>query len=285
MNTVYLNGTFIPKQNATISIMDRGFLFGDSIYEVIPVHHGKLIGGPQHFERMQHSLQALVLECPFANYAEFFDICQKLLVENNLVGNNCALYFQISRGAEEFRLHRVPRDIKPTVVAFCMEFKPKSLAELTQGFKAITHHDLRRDTNYIKSTSLLTNVMLYEKGREHGALETILLRNGIVFECTSSNLFIVKDNIIKTPPLSAIILAGVTRSLILEFAAEQGITALETEISEAELHNADEIWVTGSTKEICPIVQLDDHPVGNGRVGPMWQRINTLYQQFKEICT
>ena len=285
MNIVYFNGHFIQKQDATISIMDRGFLFGDSIYEVVPIHNGKLIGGRQHFKRMQASLDALLLDCPFTDYAEFISICQQLLSENNLSGQNCALYFQITRGAEEFRFHRIPQDINPTIVAFCMAFKPKSIAELEKGFKAITHNDLRRDTNYIKSNSLLTNVMLFEKGRELGALETILLRNGKVLECTSSNLFIVKDNVIKTPPLSATILAGVTRSLILEFAHEQEITAIETDISEDELDNADEIWVTGSTKEICPIVQLNDNPVGEGSVGPMWHRINTLYQQFKEDCT
>lgn len=283
MDIVYLNGEFIPKQNATISIMDRGFLFGDSIYEVIPVHNGKLIGGQQHFTRLQHSLDALLMDCPFADYAAFTTICQQLLTKNKLTSNNCALYFQISRGAEEFRTHRIPQGLTPTVVAFCMDAKPKSTAELERGFKAITHYDLRRDTNHIKSTSLITNVMLFEKGREQGALETILLRDGNVLECTSSNLFIVKDDIIKTPPLSDIILAGVTRSLILEFAAAQGITAVETEISEDELNNADEIWVTGSVKEICPIVQLNDHAVGSGTVGPMWRRMNALYQQFKEV--
>lgn len=280
METVYLNGSFIPKQEATISIMDRGFLFGDSIYEVIPVHAKKLIGGHQHYERMLQSLHALMITSPFADYDAFKTVCHELIKRNN--EHTCSLYIQITRGAEAQRQHRIPQGLQQTVVAFCMPFKPKSQAELQKGFKAITHNDTRREPNFIKSNTLITNVMLYEKGREQGALETILIRNGNVLECTSSNLFIVKDGIIKTPPLTTTILAGVTRSLILEFAKQAGITAVETDISETELLTADEIWVTGSTKEICPIIQLNDQLVGNGKVGPMWTHMNALYQQFKE---
>lgn len=284
MDTVYLNGHFLPKEHATISVMDRGFLFGDSIYEVIPVHNGKLIGGHQHFDRLQRSLSNIRIDCPFTDYNAFHDVCITLLKDNGLLDNECSLYFQISRGAEEERAHRIPDNIKPTIVGFCMRTQPKPQADLKKGFKAITHHDLRHDRNFIKSTTLLTNVVLYEKAREQGALETILIRGDYVMECTSSNLFIVKDGIIKTPPLAETILAGVTRSLILEFAHQQHIPAEETPITSAELMNADEIWVTGSIKEICPIIQLNDKPVGNGIVGPMWHKINTLYQQFKEAC-
>jgi D-alanine transaminase len=284
MDTVYLNGHFIPKEHATISIMDRGFLFGDSVYEVVPVHKGKLIGGLQHFTRLQNSLKNILMNCPFADYDKFSKACYQLLKENERSNEDCSLYFQITRGAEKHRSHRIPDNITPTVIGFCMDAHSKSKEELEQGFKAITYIDLRRYDNFIKSTDLLTNVMLYEKACEQGAIETILIRDDKVLECTASNLFIVKDGIIKTPPLADTILAGITRSLILEFAKEHNIPAQEVDLSEEELVNADEVWVSGSTKEICPIVQLNDKPVGNGKVGEIWRKINSFYQQFKETC-
>ncbi len=282
MDTVYLNGTYKHKQDATISIMDRGFLFGDSIYEVIPAHLGKLVGGPEHFDRMQKSLAAIFIDCPFKDYAELEKICQTLIEKNQLQNCDCAIYFQISRGSEMQRMHRIPTDITPTIVAFCIPAKSYNKKTLQQGFKAITHDDTRRHNNYIKSTTLLTNVLLYEKAREQDCIEAILLRNGNVQECTSSNLFIVKDGKLFTPTLSDYILAGVTRSLIIKFAKDHQIPVAETIVTDSALREADEIWVTGSTKEICPIIQLDNKPVGNGHVGPMWQRFYVLYQQFKE---
>lgn len=282
MDIVYLNGEYKPKQSATISIMDRGFLFGDSIYEVIPVYQGNLTGGHEHFERMQKSLAAIFIDCPFKNYAEFKNTCITLLNKNNLNNSDCAIYFQISRGNEMQRKHRIPKNITPTVVGFCKPAERYDETTLNKGFCAITHQDTRRDNNHIKSTALLTNVLIFEEARNQDCIEAILLRSGNVLECTSSNLFIVKDSTLITPTLSDYILAGVTRSLILRFAQEQNIPTQETIVSEIMLRDADEIWVTGSTKEICPIVQLDNKPVGDGNVGPMWQRFHKLYQQFKE---
>lgn len=282
MDTVYLNGKYKHKQDATISIMDRGFLFGDSIYEVIPAHMNKLVGGPEHFARMQKSLAAIFIQCPFKNYAALEQICHTLIEKNQLQNCDCAIYFQISRGSEAQRMHRIPTDITPTVVAFCTPAKSYDEKILQQGFKAITHDDTRRHNNYIKSTTLLTNVLLYEKAREQGCIEAILLRDGHVQECTSSNLFLVKDDKLFTPILSDYILAGVTRSLIIKLAQDHHIPITETTLTDQDLRAADEIWVTGSSKEICPIIQLDNNPVGDGHVGLMWQRFHTFYQQFKE---
>lgn len=281
MDIVYLNGEYRPKAQATISVMDRGFLFGDSIYEVIPLHNGKLIGCKAHFERMQRSLAALKLPCPFPDYDAFKTICMTLIDKNNAPDTG-SLYFQVSRGAEEHRQHRIPADTPPTVVGFISPTHHKTQATLETGFKAVTHTDLRRDDNYIKSTALMSNVSLYDKAVEKGAVETILLRNGYVMECTASNLFIVKNNILMTPPLSDFILAGVTRSIVLELARQHQVQTLEIDISHALLRSADEIWVTGSVKEICPIVQLDDQPVGTGQVGPYWRRFYQYYQDYKE---
>ncbi len=282
MDIVYLNGQFIDKKDATISIMDRGFLFGDSIYEVVPAFHGKLMGGLLHFKRLQNSLKNIFIDCPFTDYKQFQSIACELLKKNKLDTKNCGLYFQITRGASHERRHHIPKNCQPTVVAFCMKVHPYSKHELENGFKAITHHDERHDRNFIKSTTLLTNIMLYEKALQNGAIEAILLRDGNVLECTQSNLFIVKNGIIKTPALCDTILAGVTRSLILQFAEEHAIKTQQTHISEQELSDADEIWITGSLKEICPIVTLNDKPVGDGKVGPMWHKINDFYQHLKE---
>lgn len=281
MDIVYLNGNFCLKKDATISIMDRGFLFGDSIYEVIPIHGGKFIGCKPHFERMQRSLDALKISKPFTYFDEFRQVCQTL-IDKNEVSNNAALYFQISRGAEEHRQHRLPSGLPPTVVGMITPVSSKPKAILEAGFKAVTHIDSRRETNYIKSTALVSNVALYDKAVEKNAIETILLRNGYVMECTASNLFIVKNNILMTPPLSDFILAGVTRSIVLELARQHDIQSLEIDISNALLREADEIWVTGSVKEICPVIQLDDQPIGSGQVGPMWHMIYDYYQAYKE---
>lgn len=282
MDIVYLNGEYRPKAEATISVMDRGFLFGDSIYEVIPVHQGKLIGCNPHFERMQRSLAALKISCPFNSFSDFKQICHTLIEKNNSHHQQYALYFQISRGQEEHRQHRLPTDIEPTVVGFITPTHSKTLEVLENGFKAVTHTDMRREDNFIKSTALVSNVALYDKAVTQGAIETILLRNGYVMECTSSNLFIVKNNILMTPPLSDFILAGVTRSIVLELAQQHHVQTLEIDISDALLRNADEIWVTGSVKEICPVIQLDDQPVGDGKVGPYWHDFYRYYQDYKE---
>lgn len=282
MQLVYLNGQYIEHDKATISVMDRGFLFGDSIYELVPSHHGKLIGGMEHFIRLLNSLKETKIPAPFKNYHEFEKLCQTLLEKNDLAGSRCAIYFQISRGSMSARDHSIPEDPTPTVVAFCMNPGQKPTSKLEQGFKAITSEDTRRSTNHIKSNALQDNIMLYDKAREQGAIEAILLRNGQVLECTSSNVFIVKDNVIKTPALSNLILPGVTRAKVLQLALANNLNAIETNISEDELNSADEIWVTASNKEICPIVQLNNLPVGNGKVGSMWHQIHNLYQQHKE---
>lgn len=281
MNIVYLNGEYCPKSEAKISVLDRGFLFGDSIYEVIPVHGGRFIGCQPHYDRMQRSLAALKLPCPFADFATFREVCQSLIDKNDVTGN-AALYFQISRGAEEHRQHRLPTGLTPTVVGMITPATSKPKSMLEAGFKAVTHTDLRRDTNYIKSTALVSNVALYDKAVEQGAIETILLRNGYVMECTSSNLFIVKNGILMTPPLSDFILAGVTRSIVLKLAAQHDVQSLEIDISNHLLRTADEIWITGSVKEICPVIELDDQPVGDGKVGPLWHRFYDYYQDYKE---
>lgn len=281
MSIVYLNGQFIPQEEATISVLDRGFLFSDGVYEVIPAYSGRLLGLDEHLQRLAESLTHIRITPPLS-HSEWKNILAELLTENNGHNNDQVIYIQISRGAETARHHAIPAAPQPTVFAFCSAHRFPALETLKKGFSAITLADRRRLDCHIKSTALLPNVLAYQDALDASAHEAILIRDNHAVEATSSNLFIVKNNTLITPPLSPSILAGVTRQLILKLAAENDIAHVEANITEAELHDADEIWLTGSKKEIYPIVTLDNRPVGDGKAGPVWQTVIALYQQQKE---
>lgn len=279
MSIVYLNGNFMPQASATISVMDRGFLFADSIYEVIPLFAGKLLGIDAHLIRFEQSLAAIYMEPPLTA-EQWRGVIDELLVANK-VDQDHNIYLQVTRGAGDHRDHSIPSDLEPTVFACLTPAKSITKAIASKGFSAITLEDSRRRDCYIKATSLLPNVLLYEQARRQGAFEAILVRNSLVSEGTSSNVFIVKDEVLITPPLNEYILGGVTRDLVLAIAREHHIAYREAEILETELYTADEIWVTGSSKEICPIVTLNQSPVGTGLVGPIWHRVRDHYEQYK----
>jgi len=278
-NIVYLDGNYIPQKEATISVMDRGFLFGDSIYEVVPIFNGKLIGLSEHMARLERSLAAIHMTMPLTAQ-EWQRIIYDLLQKND-VNENVTIYLQITRGTQEIRDHHITPGLTPTVFACLLPTKVTSYEYLSQGFSAITLDDSRRRDCYIKSTCLLPNVLAQYQANQNNALEAILIRDGKVLEATSSNVFLVKDEILITPPLSPNILGGITRDIIIQLAKENNITVQERDIQKDELETADEIWVTGSSKEICPITQLDGCPVGNGEVGAVWHEMIGLYYQFK----
>lgn len=280
MNIVYLNGHYIPQEKATISIMDRGFLFGDSVYEVIPVFDGEFFGFEEHINRMEKSLNAIQIKNPHT-HQEWKTIFETLLIQNQKTKGNHSCYCQITRGADVTRSHTFPDNLKPTVVAFITPFKTIPLTQLEKGFSAITSDDTRHLNCFIKATNLLPNILHMQKAKSMGAVETILIRNGEVLECTSSNVFIVKNNKLITPPLTCNILSGVTRQLIMTLAKENGIDCIEATITPEMLKTADEVWVTGSIKEICPIVSIDGQKIGNGEVGPLWKRMIMLYEKQK----
>lgn len=281
MNIIYLNGEYVTKENAKISIMDRGFLFGDGVYEVIPVFDGHMLGLTEHLQRLEKSLNAIELPTPLTQ-AEWATVLNTLLEKNKQTSATLNLYLQVTRGAEEFRHHDFPNVTKPTIIAFCMPVTPKSRNILSLGFSAITLEDTRRRDCSIKTINLLPNILLYEQAKRTGSIEAILIRDGFALEGTSSNLFIVTNNELWTPPLSDHILHGVTRQLIINLAHDNKIPCWEKNISTSLLQKADEIWVTGSSKEICPIVQLNDKPVGTGKTGPLWHRMMKLYEQHKQ---
>ena len=280
MTIVYLNGQFIQEEKATISILDRGFLFGDGVYEAIPVYQGHLFGLQQHLNRLEISLAAIKIPSPLPS-EEWEDILHELLVLNQTQHADQGLYLQITRGFQPVRNHAFPDMISPTVLAMCIPPKNTPLEVLHAGFSAITVEDKRRKECFIKATSLLPNILAYQEAHKSHHAEAIFIRNGEALEGTSSNLFIVKNGIIYTPPTTPFILAGVTRELLLQLAKENKVPYEEKSITENMLFNADEIWLTGSLKEIYPIVHLNNKPVGNNKVGPMWFTMKALYEKLK----
>jgi D-alanine transaminase len=285
MTIVYLNGSFIPASEAKISPMDRGFLFGDGIYEVIPSYGGRFVGFGPHIDRMQYGLAQLSI-APELTQAQWQQIADKLLADNRAqLGDNIAVYFQVSRGADTKRGHAFPANITPTVFAFAFAIAPEPVADKTKvtTFAVVTAQDLRWQRCHIKSTSLLGNVLHYQHSYSQGAQEVLLFdKDGNLTEGAAVNVFIVKDGIIATPPLSNKILPGITRQLLLAILAKHSsFIVQERDISEAEVLAADEIWLTSSSKEIAPVLYVNDRPVADAQVGDVWLSVQQLFSAHK----
>ncbi len=280
MASVYLNGEFIPETQAKISIFDRGFLFADSVYEVIPVYRNKFVCLNEHLLRLEQSLKSIHMTAPI-KAEKWQEIFSKLIALNKYPDENLSIYLQVTRGSAIGRSHEIPSNTKPTVLAMCYPTSKKPNSVIEQGLSAITEEDKRRQECHIKSTSLLPNVLAFQSAIDCGAHETILIRDGFAVEGTSSNLFVVNNDTLITPPLQPQILAGVTRHVILEMARLHQINIREASITEEALFESDEVWLTGSTKEIYPIVNINNHKIGTGKPGPLWKKMMALYQQFK----
>jgi D-alanine transaminase len=192
-----------------------------------------------------------------------------------------SVYLQVTRGAGTSRDHQLPNDYQATTFAMCQTIAANSLDNLSKGIRAITLDDIRWDWCHIKSVALLGNIMLKQQADDQSCTEAILLRNGYATEGSASNLFIVKDNQLITPPKSHNLLPGITRDLVLELALNAGVNCIEHEISEQELFDADEVWLTSSTKEIMPVTELNRQPISNGQPGKLWLQISTAYTRFK----
>lgn len=270
---VYLNGEYLPLGEAKVPVLDRGFLFGDGVYEVIPVYGGKAFRLEEHLRRLEQSLAGIGMSDPLSN-AAWGAIFDRLIAGPE----DQQLYLQITRGVAPKRDHAIPAGIAPTVFVMCAPIAPIPLA----GIKAITVTDIRWDRCNIKAITLLANVLLRQEAVEKGASEAILVRDGCVLEGAASNILIVKDGVIITPPKGDTILPGITRDLVLELAQEQGIPTEERHFSLVELRGADEIWMTSSTREILAVIELDGGPVGGGVPGPLWKTLQTAYQDYKQ---
>lgn len=278
---VYLNGNFVPLNEARISVMDRGFLFGDGVYEVIPMFGGQLFRPSEHLRRLKNSIAAIRLNLELQE-DKFLAIFEQLIQRNPDQGENRAVYLQITRGVAENRDHVFPENVEPTIFVQCTTFTPMSEDALSLGAKAITVPDIRWAQCYIKAITLLPNILLAQQAKEAGAKEAIMIRDGMAKEGVASNLFIVKEGTLITPPADHSILRGVTHDLILEIAEKQRIPFSEQVIPEQTLREADEIWMTGSLKEILPIIQVDDYSIGTGKTGSMWHRIFKYYQEYRK---
>jgi len=278
MNQVYLNGKLLPIEQAQISVLDRGFLLGDGIYEVIPAFGGKLFRLEQHLQRLDKSLSAVRIPNPH-NHSEWQEILQRLITSND---NDLSIYLQVTRGVAPKRDHAFPDKVVPTVFAMSNIIPEPDPATLEKGVNAITLDDIRWKRCDIKAITLLANVVLRQEAHDHNAAEAILIRDGQAMEGAASNLFIVSADTIYTPPKGPQLLPGVTRDLILELSREHGLTIEERNISEQSLNNAQEIWLTSSTREILPVTQLNGNQVGNGRPGKYWQQMIQLYRDYKK---
>lgn len=272
---VYLNGEFLPLEEARVPVLDRGFIFGDGVYEVIPAFAGRLFRLQEHLQRLENSLKSIKLHNPLSRQ-QWVEILENLVAHNQ--GSDQSIYLQVTRGPAK-REHNFPQQVVPTV--FIMS-EPVEKRPPSAGAKAITCADNRWQRCDIKSIALLANVLLRQQAVETGAAEAILIREGYVMEGAASNVFIVSDQIAITPPKSQFILPGITRDLILEAMQSAQLPYREADITEAQLRSADEIWVTSSVREILPIITLDEQPVGTGQPGPVWSQVWQIYQDYKQ---
>lgn len=270
---VYLNGQYLPLAEASIPVLDRGFLFGDGVYEVIPVFGGKPLRLDDHLARLKRSLGEIRIPPPLTD-AEWSSIFSRLITGTG----DQYLYLQVTRGAAPKRDHAIPAGIAPTVFVMCSPIAPMP----ADGIKAITVEDIRWSRCDIKAITLLANVLLRQEAIDAGAAEAILIRDGKVQEGAASNVFIFSHGAIVTPPKGRTILPGITRDLVLELAREAGQTVEERQFDAEELRNASEIWMTSSIREILPVIELDGQPVSAGKPGPVWQTMNAAYQAFKQ---
>ena len=279
MTMVYLNGKYLPIEQATVSVRDRGFLLGDGVYEVIPVFAGRLFRYKEHIERLQNSLRLTRLSF---DTTALQPVIQQLIEKNG--GGDQSVYIQITRGIDPnpVRKHSFPTCIEPTIYISSSTLHFKNKAELAQGAKAITLTDVRWQRCHIKAITLLANVLDAQTAKDEGAIDAILIRDGYALEGASSNLFMIKKGLIITPPLNEHILGGITRSFVLELAAKNNIPFQERDIHETELSTADELWFTSSTKDIVPILTLNNKSVGTGQPGAVWQHMIDLYLDYRE---
>jgi D-alanine transaminase len=275
---VYLNGKFMPIGEACVPVLDRGFIFGDGVYEVIPVYSKHPFRLAEHLHRLQYSLDRVRIDNPMSD-AEWTKLVGEIVARNN--GDDQSVYLQVTRGVAK-RDHAFPKGIKPTVFMMSNPLVTPPPALVESGIACISAQDYRWLNCDIKSVSLLGNCLLRQLSADVGSTETILFRDGRLTEASSSNVFIVKDGVLLTPPKNNFVLPGITYDVVLEIARAREFQVEVRAVDEAEVRSADEIWVTSSTKEVLAVTTLDGKPVGDGRPGPLFRRMHALYQQFKQ---
>jgi len=281
--SVYLNGQFLPLADAKVSVLDRGFVYGDGVYELVPVYSKKPFRLDEHLRRLQGSLDGIRLANPHTTDG-WRELILRLVELQDFADQS--LYIQITRGTpvegQPPRDHAFPKGVPPTVFMFAQPLLTSTPAQKAAGVCAVSAVDNRWLRCNIKAISLLANILLRQQAVDVDCAETVMLRDGFLTEGAASNIFVVKDGVLRAPPPSNLMLTGVTYDVVLELAAANGIPHEVRAITEAEVRAADELWMTSSTKEIMAIVKLDGAPVGAGVPGPLAMRMDGLYQTFKQ---
>lgn len=271
MSTVYLNGEFVPKDEARVPVDDRGFLFGDGVYEVTPAYGGSFFRLDRHLERIARGLRELRIDY---DPAALRPVHHRLLEENELGGDDVAtVYVQVTRGVAPRTHHFPPEPVEPTVYAFAGQYHRPSLERWEEGYRAITVPDRRWRRVDIKSIALLPNVLAQQAAVDAGVKDALLVRDGVALEGSHNNVFFVFDGTAVTHPATNEILHGVTREFVLELAREEGIPVEERAVQVEEVYGADEVFFTGTTTEVRPCVEVDGRSIGDGAVGPVSRRL------------
>jgi D-alanine transaminase len=275
--TVYLNGEFMPLDQARVPVLDRGFIFGDGVYEVIPVYSRRPFRLPQHLQRLGRSLEAIRLANPLAD-GEWTRLIGDIISRN--AGEDQSVYLQVTRGVAK-RDHAFPKDAKPTVFVMSGPLVTPARELVESGVPCITGTDYRWLKCDVKSVSLLGNCLLRQSAADAGAAEIVLFRNGHLTEASASNVFVIRNGTLLSPPKTHLILPGITYDVVLELAAATGIPIELRVVPEAEVRSADELWLTSSTREVQAIASLDGKPVGTGKPGPVFRKLYQAFQEFK----
>ncbi|VEG90169.1 aminotransferase class IV [Legionella spiritensis] len=277
MDMIYINGHFYKSEDARISVFDRGLLFGDSVYEVIPVYHGQPFLVARHLHRLESSLKKAGIPAPDVDWPGLFT---ELIAQNDSDGD-IQIYLQITRGNQGIRKHDITAGLEPTVIAFLLHNRYLTLPEKHQGISACIVEDIRWQRCDIKTTSMLGHVLVNDEAVSQGANTAILSRNDFITEGSSSNVFLVDSSgLIKTPPLGTFCLPGITREITIELIQSLRLPFSEEAIPVDALLAAREVWITSTTKEICPVTRINHQIIGEGTGGSVWQHLNNHYQQL-----
>ena len=279
MITAYVDGAYLPLAEARVSPMDRGFLFGDGAYEVIPVYSRRAFRLDEHVARLGNTLAAMRLANPHGA-DEWKAIILEIVARNPW--DDQSVYLQVTRGADTKRNHAFPGpEVKPTVFLMSEPLITPSAEQLATGIAAVSAADIRWLRCDLKTVSMLANCLLRQHAIDHGCMETVLFRDSFLTEGAASSIFVCKDGVLLVPPKSHLMLPGVTYDVVLELARSHGMKHEVREVLEAEVRSADELWMTSSTKEVLPITSLDGRAVGDGKPGPMGRQMYAWYQDFK----
>ncbi len=273
----YLNGTYVPLAEARVSPLDRAFLFGDAVYEVVPVYGGRPFRLKEHLDRLNRSLASIRMAAPL-QHQEWADICARLLEPAK--AQDSYIYLQVTRGAEMGRNHAWPEGLTPTIFGYVTLLDPTPTAMIERGVAAVTATEIRWARRDIKSTALLANILLKKLAADRGAFETIMLEHGVLTEGSSTTVHVLAQGVIHTPPNGHHILPGTTRDVVTELAARLKLPCESAPVPEALLRSADEIWLAFATRGLLSVTTLDSKPVGSGVPGPLFKRMHGAFLDY-----